>query len=283
MITTGQWRFVAEITRAMGEFRRIGGLDKAQLRMIGSEYLPNQKKASVERNFVKPAWAIIRHENGERQERSSRKSASPRALTIDEVLRLLDVAANHPEIVRVDPKRRMLQKIAFQLGGGAGPGETCAITMADIDVQNQRAYIAGREPGARKNEYRRRYVYLPSYYWDLLGEFPADGKAFLSPQGKPYAPRLYRGGQYTTAFKSVVRAAGLPDEITPYNLRKTWASHFYAATRNLKALTLLGGWADGDLPLKTYVELLPAGTAEELLKASIDYGQVLDNLDLRDV
>ena len=113
-----------------------------------------------------------------------------------------------------------------------------------------------------------------------MGELPGSGKAFVTPRGEPYAHRQFRREQYTAALASVARIAGFPDGITPHALRRTWATHFYLATLKMKALTLLGGWADGAMPMQKYVKLLPARTKRALLEASINYGKVLDKLEL---
>lgn len=257
---------------------RIGELNKAVLLQLGSTHLPTYNRQSVMDCFVKPAMTVIRHANGERQYRSQMKAKQARALTVDQVLRLLDAAANSPEVLRWDPDRQTLKKIAFQLGGSASPGETCAVMAQDVDPKHKRIWLAGREPGASKNPWRVRYTYLPDFYWDLLGELPTEGKAFRTPRGDPYTSREFSGGQYSGAFASVVREAGLSSDFKAHDLRHTWASHFYAATQNIKALEKLGGWASHEIPLSTYVELLPASTANELLEASIDYGQVLDRM-----
>jgi integrase len=270
--------YIPKILEVLGPTPRVAGLDEDTLMTIGIEKLPTYNPQSVKDCFVKPAMTIIRYAKGEYHERSMKKAKRPRVLTVEETLELIDAAAHNPSILKWDPHKRTLQKIAFQLGSMASPGETCAVLAVDIDATHQRVTIAGREPGARKNPYRNRDAYLPDFYWNLLRGLPEKGKVFLSPRGKPYTVREFRGGQYAAAFASVVREAGLPSEVTPHDLRHTAASHFYAATKDVKALCRLGGWADGDLPLKTYVELLPAGTAEELLSASIDYGQVLDGI-----
>ena len=273
--------YLSKILSIIGPSMHIGELNEVTLRQLGAQHLRTYNPQSVMDCFVKPAMAIIRHATGKRRDPVKKKARPVRVLTVSEVLRLLDTAANDPSVLQWDPNRHTLQKIVFQLGGGASPGETCVVKAADFDAEHKRVLIAGRDPGGQKNEGRVRYVYLPDFYWALLKGIPKDGYAFRTPRGEPYALRKYSGGQYRIAFASVVRAAGLSPDITPHCLRHTFASHFYAATLNIKALQKLGGWASHEIPLSTYVELLPASTADELLAASIDYGQVLDRLAWR--
>ena len=160
----------------------------------GVSALPTYSRSSVNDCFVKPIMAIARHARGETQERNQKAERPIMAMTVSQTLRLLEAAASDPAILRWDPQRQTLKKIAFQLGSMASPGETCAVLASDIDHEHQRVSIAGREPGGRKNIYRQRDVYLPDFYWNFLKDLPAVGKVFLTPHGKPYSVRHFRGG-----------------------------------------------------------------------------------------
>lgn len=213
--------YVEKILQILGPHARIDDLDEATLFSIGVKNLPTYSRQSVIDCFVKPARTMIRHARGESMRRLPAKVSFKHILTVQQTLRLLDTAENHEDVLSWDPDRRTLQKIVFQLGGGASPGETSVVLASDVDVGLKRVLISGQEAGGRKNPYRRRYVYLPDFYWERLGELPESGKVFLTPRGVPYAPRHFRGGQYTEALASVARIAGLPDGITPHVLRRT--------------------------------------------------------------
>ena len=51
------------------------------------------------------------------------------------------------------------------------------------------------------------------------------------------------GGQIKTAWHGAIRRAGLNPELTPHDLRHTWASWHYALNRDLLALKQEGGWS----------------------------------------
>lgn len=72
---------------------------------MGSANLPNCSQESVLGEFVKPAMTVIRHATGESKHPSRKKAKPVRALTVDQVLRLLDAAANSPAVLRWDPNR----------------------------------------------------------------------------------------------------------------------------------------------------------------------------------
>ena len=77
----------------------------------------------------------------------------------------------------------------------------------------------------------------------------------LDPLGEPYARKVNEGGQIKTAFKGACRRAGISD-FTPHDCRHTWASWFYAETRDLVALMNLGGWKSEKMVMR-YTHLNP--------------------------
>ena len=66
------------------------------------------------------------------------------------------------------------------------------------------------------------------------------------------------GGQIKTAWPGARSRAGLDPELTPHDLRHTWASWHYPANRDLLALKVEGGWSSVAL-VERYAHLLPAG------------------------
>ena len=66
------------------------------------------------------------------------------------------------------------------------------------------------------------------------------------------------GGQIKTAWRGARNRAGISPEITPHDLRHTWASWHYAVHRDLLALKAEGGWSSVAL-VERYAHLLPAG------------------------
>jgi integrase len=85
------------------------------------------------------------------------------------------------------------------------------------------------------------------------------GEVFRHRGGRAYEDhgRAY-GGQIKTAWRGALRRAGLAPELTPHDLRHTWASWHYALHRDLLALKIEGGWSSVAL-VERYAHLLPAG------------------------
>ncbi len=99
----------------LGPSVHIGELNKAELRRLGAEHLPTYTPQSVMDCFVKPTMTIIRHANGERRDPIKTKSKPVRVLTVSEVLRLLDTAANNPRILRWTRTVARCKRLFFNL------------------------------------------------------------------------------------------------------------------------------------------------------------------------
>jgi integrase len=86
-----------------------------------------------------------------------------------------------------------------------------------------------------------------------------EGPVFISDKGRPYADRRGSyGGQIKKGWNGAIRRAGLDPELTPHDLRYTWASWHYALQRDLLALKIEGGWSSVAL-VERYAHLLSAG------------------------
>lgn len=73
-----------------------------------------------------------------------------------------------------------------------------------------------------------------------------------------------------TAFNKARDAAGLGDNVTPHVLRHTWATWFYAQTRDFGTLMDQGGWSKADMANR-YRKLAPDDLSERLLKHGWDF------------
>jgi integrase len=91
-----------------------------------------------------------------------------------------------------------------------------------------------------------------------------EGRVFRHRNGQPYSGRERGyGGQIKTAWRSAVQRSGLDHELTPHDLRHSFASWHYALNRDLLALKEAGGWSSVTL-VERYAHLLPGGHEAEI-------------------
>lgn len=266
----GEARFLSRIIAALRKNRnipddiRIDAIDDAFIKILTNDLYPDVKRDTVHRQLVVPVRAVINHARREWSAVKREKTSRVRWLTPEEAERLL-IAADDKEVVGgFDPKRRTLQKIAFMIGSGAGPGEMFEVDASDLNPGSDEIWIS-----KAKTESRPRWAYVAPRSWKLMGEFPSQGPSFLAPNGKPYVIRNNGGGQMKAAFETVRKAAGLGDDVTPYVLRHTWATWF-ASQNSFDLLMKRGGWAKPETANK-YAKLYPTDLSSRLLAHGWDF------------
>ncbi len=124
--------------------------------------------------------------------------------------------------------------------------------------------------GAGKTRGSARWVKLPERSVELLGDLPIKGRMFRTPYGKEIKLIEGGGGQMQAAFNKARDLAGLGDDVTPHVLRHTWATWFYAQTRDFGGLMDQGGWSKADMANR-YRKLTPDDLSVRLLKHGWDF------------
>ncbi len=89
------------------------------------------------------------------------------------------------------------------------------------------------------------------------------GAVFRTDDGSPYADTGRQfGGQIKTGFRTARVRAQLRD-LSPHDLRHTWATWFYALTKDPLLLKAEGGWATLAM-VERYAHLMPSALAGEI-------------------
>jgi integrase len=215
---------------------------------------PDAAPGTYTRAIVMPLRAILHHAHEqdwcERPHIAAPPENQGRTLYLlpAEVERLIAAAALH-----------LRPLVIFLVGTGARMAEAIELEWLDVDLVGARAILWRTKGG------KRRDAQLPPRVVAALANLPhREGPVFLGPHGRPYVDRERRyGGQVKTAWAGAVRRAGLNPELTPHDLRHTWASWHYALHKDLLRLKEEGRWSSVTL-VERYAHLLPAGQEQAI-------------------
>lgn len=247
------------VLRGVGDVK-LGAINQDTVTLLKKKLLqPDHKPATVTREIINPLRAIMRlaQERGWCTAPKFRvpKETEGRTLYLlpDELDRLITAASPH-----------LRPLITFLVGTGARMSEAIELDWRDVDLAGARAIFWRTKTGKRRN------AHLPPAVVAALGNLSDhDDKVFrwatrADRYGRvrriaDYADRDRRyGGQIKTGWAGAIKRAGLNLDLTPHDLRHTWASWHYALNRDLLALKREGGWSSVAL-VERYAHLLPAG------------------------
>lgn len=247
---------------------------------------PGAKPATVKRNILVPLGAVLQHAAHHLRGapptptlRAPEIRAEPTPFLLPHQAEALMAAAR--------PELRAL--IHFFLCTGCRTREALTLDWSQVDLAGARLIIP---EGQTKGGARRVVALPPAIVATLAGlAYPrrVDGERVLVPEREGRVFRDWRGwdyrdvreggggGQLRTGWSRACRLAGLPGrwhewtpqghaepsrawvpELTPHDLRHTWASWDYALNRDLLGLKERGGWSSVTL-VERYAHLMPAG------------------------
>lgn len=272
----GEARYLAPLLRHFGKEAVVEDMTEAVISDAAREIYPQATAATIRRQLRTPIKAVVNWSAGRRPQPSS-DVARVRWLTPEEAERLMEEAAKLTLPRHQSPERFTLQKVAFMLGTGVRASECFAAEVQGWNRATRQWWIAGELPGAAKTSGAARWVRLPHRAVDLIGELPVGGRAFRTAYGREIVVASGRGGQMQTSFNAARDAAGLGPDVTPHVLRHTWATWFYAQTRDFGALMDLGGWSSADMANR-YRKLAPDDLADRLLDHGWDFRLTFGNI-----
>jgi integrase/recombinase XerC len=185
----------------------------------------------------------------------------PRAMTLPDTERLL--AADEDETFVPERERALFE---FLYATGIRVSEAAGLDLSDVDFSSRLVRVTGK--GSRE-----RVVPFGEAAVEALREYLPSREALRHRAGAGKAPRAgeplfvnARGGRLTPRsmarlLKRRLRAAGLPEEISPHALRHTFATHLLQAGADLRAIQELLGHASLSTTQK-YTHLDAARLAE---------------------
>lgn len=268
--------YLQALERPAGERARIGRLLKAvsdvQLKAIDQDTVTRitegMTPATARRGVIVPLRAILRHaaKRGWCDVPLFETPKQPQGRTLFLLPSDADqlIAAASPHLAPL---------LTFLLGTGARMSEALELEWRDVDLNGARAIF-----WRTKNGKRRVAALPPRVVMSLrnsLGLSAMDRAAplFVSSLGRAYSSNDRQfGGQIKTAWAGALKRSGLPAELTPHDLRHTWATWHYAVNRDLLSLKQEGGWSSVTL-VERYAHLMPAGS-EAAINAFLGYEKV---------
>lgn len=260
----GETRFLGRVIEYFGPDMLLRDVTNEAVNKAAREVYADASPATIDRQLITPISAVVTMaaEDGLCELRKFRKRAKDKArirwLTPEEAERMIDAAREiAPHLIR---------PLGILFGSGARTGEALRIQRATFHEATGEAWIEETKNGDP------RMIRLPRRALDMVcaEELPEVGPICLTPKGRPYVMRQNGGGQIAGAFKRIREEAGLGAEVTPHVLRHTWATWFYAQTRDFGELMDLGGWKKSDMANR-YRKIAPEDLADRLFALGWDF------------
>lgn len=254
----GENRYVTPLLKHFGT-AKLSAIDQAAIDRCARLVKPNASRSTVNRQVYTPISAIMKHAakrgmcTAQPIERPRQPDGKTRWLRIDEAQRLVAACSEH-----------MRPLVTFILCTGARIAEAIYLDWSDVDLARSHVNFVDTKNG------ESRGVPLHPAAIAALASMPhREGPVFLRHDGFPYEARDYGGGQIRTGFRGACRRAGL-EKVTPHTLRHTWATWYYAQTRDLIGLMKLGGWKSQTMVMR-YAHVNVDDLATSILKISGEF------------
>lgn len=237
-------------TRSWNLIDRIGSKKLSEINQELIDTLARQQyedaaPSTIQRNLVTPITSVMKHA-AKRDwckvpafDRPKPSQSRIRWLTPDEARRLVGASADH-----------LAPLLTFLLGTGARLSEALDLEWTETDLQDARAYFWKTKGGLQRSA-----GLPPSVVSALANLDHREGAVFRTWGGKPYRQGREYGGQIKTAFSGALKRSGV-NHITPHGLRHTWASWFYASSKDILLLKAEGGWKTLS-QVERYAHLVP--------------------------
>lgn len=195
-----------------------------------------------------------------------RKSGIPKALTVEEVERLIDAAGGDSAVAARDTAL-----LEFMYASGARVAETVGLDVLDLDLDESTALVTGKGSKQRLVPLGKPAVGALRRYLgrrlELKGDRPDPGAVFLSTRGT----RLTRQSVWQMVRKYAVKAGIDVSKVSPHVLRHSVATHMVEGGADLRTVQEILGHASISTTqvytrvsprhlYEVYVEAHPRGT-----------------------
>ena len=228
----GERRYLKRLIDHFGT-ASLATIDQAAIDRAATALCPKVGPATLNRQVYTPMSAVLKHAHKRglcelrRIERPREPKGRVRWLTPVEADRLIEACSPH-----------MRPLVIFLFYTGARLSEALYLSWREVDLASQQVRFLDTKNGTDRG------VPLHPRVVAELNKLPGrEGAVFRRPDGQPYSDSRGSGSPIKTGFKAACRRAGIKD-FSPHDCRHTWATWYYAATRDLIGLMELGGWSD---------------------------------------
>ena len=161
----------------------------------------------------------------------------PRALTVEEVDLLLDITLNTP----FDYRNKAMLELMY--GAGLRVSELVSLTLNQIDLENGLIRIMGKGRKEREIPIGEYGVYYLKLYLEhrgmLIKNHRQEDALFLNNHGK----QITRQG-FFKILKQLLLDKGLNPDVSPHNLRHSFATHLLSHGADLRSIQEMLGHSD---------------------------------------
>lgn len=243
----------------------VSEINGAVMRHAANALYPSASPATVRRQLYTPVKAILNmaSEDGgfpiPRIKSPSGGNSRTVFMVPDEAERLLAALQSN-----ANPYVHVL--VTLLIGQGVRMSEALALQASDVSLNHGFIII-----GKSKNTHERRITLIPRVIETMrdLPTLKAGGTVFRRKDGKAFRQGSASGGQIAKVFATAVKAAKIEKKVTPHTCRHTWATWFYAQTKDVRRLQDEGGWRSGEW--QRYTKIGTPGLGRDAMKAGWDF------------
>ncbi len=241
-------------------------ITNAIMRKAAQAIYPNASDATVRRQLYTPVKAIL-NAAAEDDLISAPRLKAPAGGGKRTVFMLPAQAdALLTELAR-DQNAMIAVMVTMLIGQGIRMGEAVTLKGSDVSLDHRFAILRDT-----KNGEERRVTLIPRVV-AALSTLPTLGQAgplFRRFDGYGFRSGKNSGGQIAKNFSRATVAAGLdPARFTPHVCRHTWATWFYAQTKDVRRLQDEGGWKSGEW--QRYTKIGTPDLGQSALKAGWNF------------
>lgn len=264
-------RFLEALDRFFGD-TLVTEITNAEMRRAANALYPTAAPATIRRQLYTPMKAVLNFA-AEEDLCAAPRLKSPSGGNKRTEFFMPDQADGIVTAMMREPNVFLAALVTFLFGQGVRMGEALTLDGTDVSLENRIAILRDT-----KNGEERRVTLIPRVVAALstLPTVGIPGPVFRRFDGYPFRSGQDNGGQIAKPFRRAVTAIGLdPTRFTPHVCRHSWATWFYAQTKDVRRLQDEGGWKSGEW--QRYTKLGTTNLGESARKRGWDFNVAGEN------